>query len=607
MEQGPLRPPVAHPLGDLHRLPRHRIEAGVVHAGGDVERAGDEVLHLIGLVAVLLEEHRQFDHLGDVAAGVAGDEIGNGVLLLADASTRLAESLVELHEIVRPGLLHEVEDLGVDMLGGDLEMAPDMVGGEFLKVGGIPSGEIHPDTGGDEHPLHPRHVAGLAHQGAEGAVVSAEEFADGGMDAREPAALRLHLRTRTAHLVHVRGRPADVGDRPLEAGLLREEADLGEDRLLRAALDDPSLVGRDRAERAAAETAAHDLDAVLDDFERRDPRGAVGRMGQPGEGESVDAVHLPLLQWQGGRVDDDRLPAIPLHEPSGVVRVGLEVGNPGHCAEGDRVGGHGLERGKLEGVGRGRRGLAGAESVGDAAEITQIADGFAGPEATGDVQDRPLPHAEDDKVGLGIEKDRTPDRVAPVVVVGQPAQRGLHAPGHHRHAGEGLARPLAVGEGGPVGTAADASVGGVGIVVANLPVGGVVVDHRVHVARRDPEEQPRTAELAPRLAAAPVGLREHGHAQPCRLEEAADEAVGKTRVIDVGIPCHEQDINRIPAPLLHLRPAHRQRRRDRLAREGTAGRGKGEWKGGRVAEGIGGGHGYGGPSWRNRHHTEWRC
>ena len=100
LQEGPLRPPVTEPLRDRHRLPRHRVEPGVVHAGRDVERAGDEVLHLVGLVAVALEEHGQVDHLLQAAARVAGDEVGNRVLLLADPLAGRLEGLVELDVVV---------------------------------------------------------------------------------------------------------------------------------------------------------------------------------------------------------------------------------------------------------------------------------------------------------------------------------------------------------------------------------------------------------------------------------------------------------------------------------------------------------------------------
>ena len=104
------------------------------------------------------------------------------------------------------------------------------------------------------------------------------------------------------------------------------------------------------------------------------------------------------------------------------------------------------------------------------------------------------------QVGLGVEQDRPADGVAPVVVMGQPAQRRLDAAGDDRHARERLAGALAVGQRRAVGPQADPAAGAVGVVVADLLVGRVVVDHAVHVAGADAEEQPRPAELPPGLA-----------------------------------------------------------------------------------------------------------
>ena len=116
----------------------------------------------------------------------------------------------------------------------------------------------------------------------------------------------------------------------------------------------------------------------------------------------------------------------------------------------------------------------------------------------GDLDDRVLAHAVDDQVGLAVEQDRPADRVAPVVVMGQPPQRRLDAAGDDRHAGERLAGAVAVRQRRPVGPQADPAAGRIGVVVADLLVGGVVVDQRVHVAGADGEEQPRPAELPPR-------------------------------------------------------------------------------------------------------------
>jgi hypothetical protein len=98
--------------------------------------------------------------------------------------------------------------------------------------------------------------------------------------------------------------------------------------------------------------------------------------------------------------------------------------------------------------------------------------------------------------------------------MGQAAQRGLDPAGDDGTPGKAFAGALAVGQRGAVGPQADAAAGEVGVVVADLLVGGVVVDHRVHVPGADGEEQARPAELPPRLARTPIGLAEHGDAKP---------------------------------------------------------------------------------------------
>jgi hypothetical protein len=245
------------------------------------------------------------------------------------------------------------------------------------------------------------------------------------------------------------------------------------------------------------------------------------------------------------------------------VGIGFEVGDPRHLAEGERIGGGRLVGRQLDGVGAagpgpGRRRFAGPEPVGDPPEVTELLDRPSGREPTGDLEDRPLPHPKGDEIGLRVEQDRPANRVAPVVVVGDPAERGLHPAGHQRHAGKCLPRPLTIGEGRPVRPPADLAIGRVGVVVADLPIGGVVVDHRVHVARRDPEEESRPAEGPPGLAAPPVRLGEHRNTKPRRLEQPGEQPIGEARVIDVGVACHEHHVDLVPPPGEHLLAGHRQ-------------------------------------------------
>ena len=158
---------------------------------------------------------------------------------------------------------------------------------------------------------------------------------------------------------------------------------------------------------------------------------------------------------------------------------------------------------------------------------------------------------------MAVEQDRPPDGVAPVVVMGQPPQRGLDAAGDDRHAGKGLAGPLAVGHGRAVGPQADPAAGAVGVVVADLLVGRVVVDHAVHVPGADAEEQARPAELPPGLGAPPVGLAEDRHPEPGRLQHPAEDPHRERRVIDVGVARDEDDVDLVPAPRAPSLPARR--------------------------------------------------
>jgi hypothetical protein len=83
-----------------------------------------------------------------------------------------------------------------------------------------------------------------------------------------------------------------------------------------------------------------------------------------------------------------------------------------------------------------------------AAHVADLADALTAVQPVGDVPHRPLAHAEDQQVGLGVEQHRASHGIAPVIVVGDPPERGLDAPEHDRHVGVGLATALRVHDGG---------------------------------------------------------------------------------------------------------------------------------------------------------------
>ena len=162
--------------------------------------------------------------------------------------------------------------------------------------------------------------------------------------------------------------------------------------------------------------------------------------------------------------------------------------------------------------------------------------------------------------------------------MGQPAERGLDAAGDDRHAGKCLARALAIGNRGAIGPQADLAAGRIGVVVADLLVGRVMVDHAVHVAGADAEEQPGRPELPPGVGTPPVGLAQDRDAKPGRFEHPAQDPHRERRMVDVGIAGDEHDVNVVPPPRLHLGPAGRQmrqlghdHRQDRQHRRGHVG------------------------------------
>ena len=188
LQQGALQAAVAEVFGDVDRLHRERVVARVVHAGGDVEGAGDEILHLVGAVVVALEEQGQVDHRVQVAAWMAGDVVRDEVLLFAGGFRLLVERAGEFFEVVVARFFHLVQHAGVGVFGGDFQMAADVVLGQFAHVDRIAAGQVHADAGGDQHFAHAGELARFFHQVDQRAVVGAQQFADGGMDATEAAA-----------------------------------------------------------------------------------------------------------------------------------------------------------------------------------------------------------------------------------------------------------------------------------------------------------------------------------------------------------------------------------------------------------------------------------
>ncbi len=563
------RAAVAHAL--------QRVDAGVVHRRRQRHRRGQIGLDLIGAIAVLLQPQREVHHVLVGGAGMGGDEVGDEEVLLPRRLHRRVEQLLETVVGADARLHHLGERALLGVLGRDLQIAADVVGDEFLDVGRRLHRQVVAHARGDEDLLHARHFARLAVELDQVVVAGVQVLADVGEDAGRLAAQRFRLLVLAGHAPHVGGRAADVGDDAGEAfGLVADLADLLDDRLLRPRLDHPPLVLGDRAEGTAAETAAHDGDREADHLPGGDLGVAIGRMRRPGVGQFVDRVHLRRLERHRRRRQPQFAVAVTLHQRPGVAGVRFTMEHAGGPRIGLAIGRHLFEGGephhrrgpRLAGAVVGAVEIVGGDDgpalghrrldQGDAADVVETRRVLALGDAVGDVDEGAFGIAVEQDVGLGVDQDRAADLVGPVVVVRDAAQARLDAAEHDRHVLVGLAHPLRIDDDGAVRALAALAVGRVGVVVAQPLVGGVAVDHRVHVAAGDAEEHRRLAERAEGFGARPVGLGDDADAEALTLQHAADHRHAEARMVDIGVARHQDHVAGVPAERVHLGARHRQ-------------------------------------------------
>ncbi len=479
---------------------------------------------------------------------MGGDEVGDQVLLLARLFGVFVEQLLELVVAAHARLHHLGERPLLGVFRRDLEVAADVILGQLLDIAGIFHRDVVTHAGGDEDLLDPLEVARLAIEVDGRAVVGVHVRADGGPDTGGATAGLLGLGALATQLVHVGGGAAEIRNDPGKARhLVADIFDLFQDRLFRAALDDAPFVLGDRAEGAAAKAAAHDVDRGLDHLEGGDLLVAIGRVRHSLVGQAEYAVHLLGFKREGGRVDPDDAIAVGLRQGAGTTGVGLMVQNARgvgvehlvlfdpliggqlHIGFFPRLGlgrlhQHGLGflrgRGRFGGVIRAwgpfhigvHDGIDAANLVelarihpfparqwlladdGGAANILHGLDGLPRCDAVGHFHQRPLGVAVNQDIGLGIKQDGAADGLGPVVVVSDATQGRLDATDNHRHLLEGLLAALGIDQSRAIRPLAAHIPRGVGVVVAQLFVGGVAVDHGVHVARGHPEEEVRFAQ-----------------------------------------------------------------------------------------------------------------
>ena len=252
------------------------------------------------------------------------NKVGNQILLFAGLCREFLKQGFEFFVAAYPRLHHFGQWADFGVLGGDFEIAADVVRHQFFDVFRRGHRQViaHPRANGDA--LNPGQGAGFAVELNQRGVVGVEVFADARIDAGQAAAGRFNFGVFARQAIHIGRGAAKVRNLSGKAvGLVADVAYLFQNRLLRPALDNPSLVLGNRTEGAAAKTAAHDIHRKPNHVPRRKPCASIGGMRVAGIGQVIDVVHFCGAERDGWGIQPDIAFAVLLHHRPCIARVGF--------------------------------------------------------------------------------------------------------------------------------------------------------------------------------------------------------------------------------------------------------------------------------------------
>ena len=418
-------------LGGEYRLQRVGVIASVPHFGCNGHWGRGEVLHLLQMETQFAGDISQLGHVLLMAAGVGGNEVGYDLLIEMLLTVNAVEDAFELVELLEGRFTHEHEYTVAGMLRSHLQSSADVAGDEFAgvflcgSVGGLVltlvQQKVVAHAAANETFLD-------AWQGIDGVVdveqlgvVGVEVGAYLGMYAAGAAAFLAGTEVASVHAIHVGTGATEVAEIAFEVGHLGDLLYLFQYALLRATGNELALMGRDGAEGAATETAAMDVDAVLNHVVGRNALALVLRVRLTRVRQVERGIKLFGGHRRVGWIDHDVLITRFLQQSLGMhhVRLFLNVTEVlGLCSlvvqtflmrvQHNVV----LRRcqvlGNIYNLWQFHKFVSGetAVGVGDACQLNRCL----------------LAHTVSDEVGSAVQKNAGTQTVLPVVVVGEPAQ-----------------------------------------------------------------------------------------------------------------------------------------------------------------------------------------
>lgn len=187
------------------------IESCDVHGSGAGHGEGDKILDLLQVPFFFFEELLDGPHFLLGAAREAGDEIRDEVLFFSCILAQLEEFFHECGEVAG-GFAHPTKHFGVHMFGSDFHVSGDVVLDEFLHVFGSAQGDIHADSGLDEHMFHAGLFACAAEEIQAWLLLNSEVGADGRPETTWAVAFFAGVDMSVLGGVEIGGRAAEVRD-----------------------------------------------------------------------------------------------------------------------------------------------------------------------------------------------------------------------------------------------------------------------------------------------------------------------------------------------------------------------------------------------------------
>ncbi len=145
--------------------------------------------------------------------------------------------------------------------------------------------------------------------------------------------------------------------------------------------------------------------------------------------------------------------------------------------------------------------------------------------------------------------------------MGDAAQAGLDPTDDDGDVFVRLTAALSIDCDGAIGALAGCALRCVSIVRADLAVGRVAIDHRIHIASGDAEEQIGSAQLHEIRRRGPIRLGDDADPKSLCLQHSSNHRHAEAGVVHVGITGDDDDIAAVPAQGVHFGARHRQERR----------------------------------------------